>query len=1191
MGKRTVRVRRLNWDAECYADLQTGIGFIIDEPSGISIDGVKKKSLHGALSPLYGTTYEDEHAFIERYRCGCTGDAGLRGKLHEGEVCPICGQKVEYKPNDVNITGWISLGKEKCINPYWYNILQNAIGKAVFEEMVIPKSIVNTDGQRTRLTAENLEDTVPLSDFSFIGINEFYDRYEEIIKYFAKKKKNKKEVFDNLLKSKDCVFTSHIPIYTTMLRPQSITSDTFYFGKIDKLINTLYKLSEMIKDCNPIDKDEISKRIQIKVNRMWDHNLEMINGKQGWIRDQILGGSLNFTSRNVIIPDPALHDNEVTLSYNAALELLKYPTIKYIRKLDNCSINEARREWEEAHNKFSKKVYEVMMYVVHTDKPMLLINRNPTLNYYSMLRMKIGHINTDIYNFTLSVPLSILAGLNADFDGDILNIIILCDKSLVYMFRKFDPVSRMIISRDTGLLNDYFSITKGQLIDLYAFASYDGEDDCNTPQTYPEEEVKLKDGFDLRKDIPVINNTNDLKKWLKPTFIISEYFTSKDKYNDFLNEIYNLMKACFVIKECRNYDIKFKFYKDDKKIYHLPFKMFLINVMLWYPLVEISDLKVFTRDFIMEDPEKIPRVEDYINEYLITTLREYHIPSSKMNIDICKVLYNLRSISINFSILIGLDFSAPLFIDLYNNNEEIRSMMECTFKETDQPHDVEQKLNQYENRLVELVTQIPDNHLGIALRAKTGIKTKQLREFCIAEGLKPDLTGKTLPVIVDNSTMIRGADKPSSLFADAMGSRKSLVMNKKVMGNAGYFGKIVLMSTRTLSMSTKVSDCGTKHLVRYNIESKAHLKKLSGKYYRLTNNPREELKILKQTDTDLIGKTIYVRSAATCALKNHVCPKCVGQTAITNEDIADGLSAFESEEITKVVNQNILSAKHLLSTNSEVIKFNSEFYKFFTIIGGEINPIVNDNKDVPNIEDYAIYINPEDISKVDELDDDSLFNTFINNGRFYIRNLTNPDEEDIVIQANDEKEIYISEETSAMLRKNNNIIPFSKLDDDTKLFEMVIMNNELTRPLYSLMDLLNKQNKDGINETIDSMCNKLLGLIIEAKISASAVACELIINRLIRKADNIYERPDFSKDDIGDYTILTVTKSLEKNSSPLMGLSFQNIKRQILSEDMFNKRKDTSYIDSFYKTEIPTDNLTKYAKYQREEEKHNAKLK
>lgn len=73
------------------------------------------------------------------------------------------------------------------------------------------------------------------------------------------------------------------------------------------------------------------------------------------------------------------------------------------------------------------------------------------------------------------------------FDGDILNIIGLMDPSLVFMFRKFDPVTRMIISRDTSLLNEYFSINKGQLIDLYAFASIERME-CDTKEEYDEGE-------------------------------------------------------------------------------------------------------------------------------------------------------------------------------------------------------------------------------------------------------------------------------------------------------------------------------------------------------------------------------------------------------------------------------------------------------------------------------------------------------------------------------------------------------------------------------------------------------------------------------------------------------------------------------------------------------------------------------
>ena len=55
------------------------------------------------------------------------------------------------------------------------------------------------------------------------------------------------------------------------------------------------------------------------------------------------------------------------------------------------------------------------------------------------------------------------------FDGDILNMISLPHPYLVKLFRKYDPVKRMMISKDTGKLNPYFTIEKSQLIDLHHF--------------------------------------------------------------------------------------------------------------------------------------------------------------------------------------------------------------------------------------------------------------------------------------------------------------------------------------------------------------------------------------------------------------------------------------------------------------------------------------------------------------------------------------------------------------------------------------------------------------------------------------------------------------------------------------------------------------------------------------------------
>ena len=59
------------------------------------------------------------------------------------------------------------------------------------------------------------------------------------------------------------------------------------------------------------------------------------------------------------------------------------------------------------------------------------------------------------------------------FDGDILNSIAIFEEEFIRMFKNFDPVSKYIMSRKNGRLAEYFAITKGQLIDLYHFATFD----------------------------------------------------------------------------------------------------------------------------------------------------------------------------------------------------------------------------------------------------------------------------------------------------------------------------------------------------------------------------------------------------------------------------------------------------------------------------------------------------------------------------------------------------------------------------------------------------------------------------------------------------------------------------------------------------------------------------------------------
>jgi hypothetical protein len=276
--------------------MYTGNGFTITEPVAISLDGSKQKTMYGPQSPLYGTTYGDDQAFIERYRCKC---GKYKSRLFEGEICPYCHTKVEYRGSDINMTGWISLGDNRIISPFYYRVLQGALGKTVLSDIVFAKFKVTKDGQKVRPSEDEFEGK-PSSPYTGIGIDAFYENYENIMEYFKSIKKAKADTIDLLIKQKSSVFVSHIPILSTLLRPQSITADTFYYNTIDKTINPLFSLSEHIKDDIPIERDLTLARLQTTVNDLWDIIFTEINGKDGHIRGEMLGGSLNYTSRNVI---------------------------------------------------------------------------------------------------------------------------------------------------------------------------------------------------------------------------------------------------------------------------------------------------------------------------------------------------------------------------------------------------------------------------------------------------------------------------------------------------------------------------------------------------------------------------------------------------------------------------------------------------------------------------------------------------------------------------------------------------------------------------------------------------------------------------------------------------------------------------------------------------------------------------
>ena len=203
------RLEKLNWDKECELDFLMGRGFEIYD----TILRDDQKCLHGIQSPIFCSDWGDENAFEERYTCKC---GAYRGKIFEGETCPNCREKIEFKDVDLSITGWIKINDYKIIQPIYYNKLLSIIGQKAFPEIIQFGKRVGKNGKIESVVQEK-----PSSPFMGIGLIEFRERFDEILDYYKTKKKNKIMEIEEIEEDKEKVFASAIPVYSSVLRPMS----------------------------------------------------------------------------------------------------------------------------------------------------------------------------------------------------------------------------------------------------------------------------------------------------------------------------------------------------------------------------------------------------------------------------------------------------------------------------------------------------------------------------------------------------------------------------------------------------------------------------------------------------------------------------------------------------------------------------------------------------------------------------------------------------------------------------------------------------------------------------------------------------------------------------------------------------------------------------------------------------------
>ena len=706
--------------------------------------------------------------------------------------------------------------------------------------------------------------------------------------------------------------------------------------------------------------------------------------------------------------------------------------------------------------------------------------------------------------------------------------------------------------------------------------------------------------------LPKIRTVADCEREFPDVIVIST-IKDFDTFDDLYYKVYYAICACVEIPECKSFKIKFKFYHEDEKIFALSMTKFLLNLNAWRPLIELNKLQQYYRNQIEVFDESYvvgtmmsDKLRVGLESKVLKTLNDYGITFERSSELLKTVIERYQEASIEFAMTSKSSIMTleSIFLNDYKNSEKIRELNNLQVPQTMQTADVEQLLNE---KTKELITELGNtkNPIWYVSKAGSHIKMKQVQELFISYGQIPDVSGNVIPYTMPGNGFSTGYSEPAGFFIGATGARMSAIMNTAHMGEAGYLSRNLILESRTLTLSDTVFDCGTKHRLRLHVTDSAFLRRLENRWYSETEfGP---LNLVHYDDCKhLIGKDVYIRSLLTCACGDEVCHVCYGRDAHLVENMP-GMAIFNTEVYSEPVSQNILSTKHLLFTAAERIAFNPAFEKYFKFDSADV--YLKDKDEFEGEEDTGhLFIRIEESNVVPVNQQDlAEMNTFGNNieSPFFVYNsktkeytqieITNY--ESMFIDANSMKFFKTVADRKSEGGKRYYEIPFDILSTELegRLMSVGIKNNGLTDNLYMIMDMMNKNacKYDDYNQFAQDFFDRL----IAAGIRCRHVQAEIILNRLIRDANDLYKRPDFTQFKLPEYKILTLNQALMNSRAPTVPFSYQELRRQILSDALYEEKKGSSYLDPLYSDKVFTKNFQKYAKIVRERRAKNARLK
>ncbi|ADM89674.1 putative DNA-directed RNA polymerase subunit beta' N terminal domain (rpoC1) [Candidatus Zinderia insecticola CARI] len=396
--------------------------------------------------------------YNKKYECYC---GNYIGKKYNNIICKICKVKVtngerRKKMGHINLNIYITHTWFFKTLPSFISLILNISYKNLESIIYFKKYLIidkgNSKYKNFQVISINQYKKKKLK-YNFkvdIGSKIIYKLLKKInikkelkkIKFYLKKtnsesiyKKNLKrlEIFKYMKKSKikpKWMVFRKLPVIPGDLRPLVLLENGSYASSdINDLLREIIIRNNRLKII--LNKKELPDNIKFNEQRMLQESVDslldnkneknlnkkeklksfsdIIKGKTGRFRQNLLGKRVDYSARTVIIVEPKLKLNQCGIPKSIALVLYK-PFL--LNKLINSNIVKNIKEAKIIYKKKKKIIWEILNIIIKNHP--IFLNRAPTLHRLSIQAFEIILIKEK----AIKIHPLICTAFNADFDGD-----------------------------------------------------------------------------------------------------------------------------------------------------------------------------------------------------------------------------------------------------------------------------------------------------------------------------------------------------------------------------------------------------------------------------------------------------------------------------------------------------------------------------------------------------------------------------------------------------------------------------------------------------------------------------------------------------------------------------------------------------------------------------------------------------